>query len=201
MIAQLTGTVLRKDDGRLVLGVGGVGYLVHCAIDTITALPTGSSATLRVHTNVREDALELFGFLTELEEALFHELCRVPGVGPKTALSILSGAPPVETARMIVEGDLVRLKKLPGVGKKTAERLVVELPDRLRPLLLSLPGGAATVAPRASDAKRPAADDLLLALAELGFRPAEAERMAAAAREKARDAPLDQLVREALRAR
>ncbi len=199
MIAQLTGTVLRKDEGRLVIGVGGVGYLVHCAVDTLTTIPTGSNATLRIHTNVREDALELYGFLSELEEALFHELCRVPGVGPKTALSILSGAQPVEIARMIVEGDLVRLKKLPGVGKKTAERLVVELPDRLRPLLLGLPGGAAISKP--AEAKRPAQDDLLLALAELGFKPAEAERMAAAAREKAKDAPLAQLVREALRAR
>lgn len=198
MIAFLAGTVQRKDEGRIVLLVGGVGYLVHVAADTWAALPASGETSLRIHTVVREDALDLYGFGGELEELLFHELLRVPGVGPRTALSILSGGKPEELAAMIVSGDLPRLKKLPGVGKKTAERLVVELPDRLRPFV----GPGRAPAPTPGKRLAAARDELLLALAELGYKPAEAERLAAHARGAApEDASLEKLVREALRAR
>jgi Holliday junction DNA helicase RuvA len=200
VIAQLTGTVARKGEGTVVLAVGGVGYLVTVSEGTFHSLPMGAEATLRVHTAVREDAIELFGFGSDLEETLFHELVRVPGVGPRTAMGILSGGSPVELARMIAAGDLARLKKLPGVGKKTAERMVVDLKDRLQAFAGALPAAAPAPAPKGKAA--PPADDLLLALANLGFKPGEADRLAALARDRAGlDAPLEKLVREALRAR
>lgn len=198
MIAQLKGTVERKSTGSLILDVNGVGYLVTCVESTLGRLPIGSSATLRIHTAVRDDAIELFGFATDLEEALFHELVRVPGVGPRLAMGILSGGQPEEIAAAIVHGDLARLKKLPGVGKKTAERLVVDLRERLSHL-----AGAQsitetnTVKPRIDQR-----DELLQALSALGYKPAEAERLAAEARAAAGEgAALEALVREALRAR
>lgn len=201
MIAQLAGTVARKGEGTVVLVVGGVGYLVTVSESTFHTLPVGAEATLRIHTAVREDAIELFGFGSDLEETLFHELVRVPGVGPRTAMGILSGGSPLELARMIAAGDLARLKKLPGVGKKTAERMVVDLKDRLQAFAGALPAAAAPAAPPRGKAAAPP-DDLLLALAELGFKPGEAERLAAMARDRAGlDAPLEKLVREALRAR
>jgi len=198
MIAQLKGTVERKSTGSLILDVNGVGYLITCVESTLARLPSGSTATLRIHTAVRDDAIELFGFATEWEEALFHELIRVPGVGPRLAMGILSGGEPDEIAGAIVQGDLARLKKLPGVGKKTAERLVVDLRERLSHLVgaQSVPG-AVTVPPRPEPR-----DDLLQALSALGYKPAEAERLAAEARAAAGEgAALEALVREALRAR
>jgi Holliday junction DNA helicase RuvA len=199
VIAQLTGQVVRKGEGTVVVSVGGVGYLVAVSESTHGALPPGAEVSLRIHTAVREDAIELFGFGSELEEVLFHELVRVPGVGPRTAMGILSGAPPQELARMIASADYARLKKLPGVGKKTAERMVVDLQDRLKPFAGPLPAAAPVAAARKPVAP---ADDLLLALSDLGFKPAEAERLAALARERVGlDAPLEKLVREALRAR
>ncbi|WP_373045573.1 Holliday junction branch migration protein RuvA [Vulgatibacter sp.] len=199
MIAQLKGTVDRKSLESVILDVNGVGYLVHCSEATAAHLPVGTRVVLRIHTNVREDALELFGFASELEETLFHELNRVPGVGPRLAMNILSGGLPEEIAGAIVRGDMARLKKLPGVGKKTAERLVVDLRDRLAPY-----AGAAPVAelPK-SAAKAPLqpTDELLQALAALGYKPGEAERLAALARDRAPDGSLEDLVKEALRAR
>lgn len=197
MIAQLKGMVERKTPTGLILDVGGVGYLVTCSEATTARLPAGTAATLRIHTAVREDAIELFGFATELEEALFHELVRVPGVGPKMAMNILSGGAPEEIAGAIVRGDHTRLKKLPGVGKKIAERLVVDLRERLAAFASAAP---LPIAP-ALVASGPR-DDLLQALAALGYKPAEAERLANEARANTpSDAALDELVRAALRAR
>lgn len=196
MIAQLRGRVERKTASALVLDVNGVGYLVTCTESTAARLPMGSEATLRIHTAVREDAIDLFGFASELEETLFHELVRVPGVGPRMGMNILSGGSPEEIVAAIVQGDLARLKKLPGVGKKTAERLVVDLRDRLAPF------NAAKVVARREEAPAPTRDELLQALAALGFKPAESERLAAEARSRGgKDASLEVLVKEALRAR
>ncbi|AKU91352.1 Holliday junction branch migration protein RuvA [Vulgatibacter incomptus] len=197
MIAQLKGTVDRKAIGGMILDVGGVGYLVTCSETTLARLPTGAQVTMRIHTAVREDAIELFGFSSELEEALFRELIRVQGVGPRAAMNLLSGGEPEEIAAAIVGGDLARLKKLPGVGKKTAERLVLDLRERLASFV-----PAST--PRAAPAVNVVApkDELFRALEALGFKPAEADRLAAEARGRAAaDASLEDLVREALRAR
>lgn len=201
MIAQLKGTVDRKNLDSVVLDVNGVGYLVHCGEATLAHLPMGAKVALRIHTAVREDALELFGFAGELEEALFHELLRVPGIGPRSAMGILSGGLPEEIAGAIVRGDLARLKKLPGVGKKTAERLVVDLRDRLAPFVGASPVAELPKTP-AKALPLPPQDDLFGALSALGYKPVDAERLAAAARNRAApDASLEELVKEALRAR
>lgn len=200
MIAQLKGTIDRKNLDSLVLDVNGVGYLVHCGEATLATLPVGAKVCLRIHTVVREDALDLFGFATELEEMLFHQLIRVPGIGPRIGMNILSGGLPEEIAGAIVQGDLARLRKLPGVGKKTAERLVVDLRERLAPMV---------GAPPARDLPMPARqqelqplDDLVGALTALGFKSNDAERYAATARSRAApDASLEDLVKEALRSR
>ena len=198
MIAQLKGVVDRKTAAGLVLDVNGVGYLVTCSEATSARLPAGTTATIRIHTAVREDAIELFGFATELEESLFHELVRVPGVGPKMAMNMLSGGAPEEIAAAIVHGDHARLKKLPGVGKKIAERLVVDLRERLAPFASN---AIAQRAPAPSAPPLPR-DDLHQALAALGYKPAEVDRLASEARANAApDAGLDELVRAALRAR
>ena len=143
MIARLSGIVVEKRDDHAILDVNGVGYRVQLSAASLAALPApGEKAALRTHTHVREDALQLFGFATEEEEAVFHELIGVKNVGPRAAQNILSGIEPRELARAVAEGDVGRLTKVPGVGKKTAERLVVELKEKL----LSL---ARAAAPRA----------------------------------------------------
>lgn len=196
MIAHLRGTVLERRPQGVVLDVNGVGYLVVCTEATAARHPVGSQANLRIHTAVREDAIELFGFSSELEETLFQELLRVQGIGPRMAMGILSGGSPQEIAAAIAAGDLARLKKLPGVGKKTAERLVVDLRDRLAPFVGSLPPKVAPAPTTRS------VDELLVALEALGYRSAEAEQRAAFARKKlGEEAPVEELVKEALRAR
>ncbi len=148
MIAQLTGVVVEKRDGAVVLDVNGVGYLVHVSQTSLAALPPGERARLRTYTHVREDALDLFGFATEEEEAVFGELIGVKNVGPRAALHILSGIEPREFAAAVASGDVARLTKVPGIGKKTAERLVLELKEKLVAL-------ARVAAPRAGERRAP----------------------------------------------
>ncbi len=132
MIAHLSGTLLEKNVQRLIVDVGGVGYAVIVPLPTFYAAgEPGGRVTLRIHTHVREDALQLFGFATALELSLFERLISVSGIGPKVALSVLSGIEPPELVRAISSADVARLTRIPGVGKKTAERLVLELKDRL----------------------------------------------------------------------
>lgn len=173
MIAHLTGHLREKDTRRvqrLVVDVQGVGYEVLAPLSTIYTLgEPGSAVSLRIYTHVREDALQLFGFATALEQTLFERLISVSGVGPKLALAILSGVEPVDLGRAIRGNDLGRLTAIPGVGRKTAERLVVELRDRLAQDL-----GEPSAAPvSAGDAVR---DDLLSALSNLGYQRAAAEK-------------------------
>ena len=132
MIARLTGVVEEKRDGAAVVDVNGVGYLVHLSAASLAQLPArGERATLRIHTHVREDALDLFGFVTEEEQEVFRALVDVKGVGPRAAQNILSGIEAKELAQAVAHGDVARLTRVPGVGKKTAERLVVELKEKL----------------------------------------------------------------------
>lgn len=194
MIGYLRGTLSDKGADTVIVDVHGVGYRVSVSQTSLAALPAvGAACELRIHTYVREDAIALFGFGTADEEELFHHLTTVSGVGPKLALNILSGMPPAELAHAVASGEIVRLTKISGVGKKTAERLVVELADKLKtsPILLKRPG--LKVVPRAA-----AADDLLSALMNLGYRPADAERAAAAARERTPAAHLEEQLRLAL---
>ncbi len=132
MIATLTGRILAKNADRAVVDVGGVGYEVFLATDAVARLPEkGREVFLHIHTNVREDAITLFGFLEEEEKELFLILRTVTGIGPKLALAMLSGMRVVEICQAILAGDLKRLTMLPGVGKKTAERICVELKEKV----------------------------------------------------------------------
>ena len=196
MIARLAGTVLEKRGDAAVLDVQGVGYLVHLSLQSMAGLPPeGARAQLRCYTHVREDALQLFGFLSPEEEELFHLLISVSGVGPKLGINILSGMPATELAAAILHGELARLTKIPGVGKKTAERLVLELKDRLRTSGLVNGARPSRPAPAASPDEA-----LLSALINLGYRPAAAERTVETVRRSlGATTPLEDQLREALR--
>ena len=169
MIAQLRGRLLRKEPQEAVVDVGGVGYRVTIPLSTFYRIgEPGAEVTLLTHTHVREEALALFGFLTPVEQALFERLIAVSGVGPKLAISVLSGIEAPELVGALRTSDVARLTRIPGVGKKTAERLVVELKDKMKDL--PSPEASAPEAPRA------ATDDLVSALLHLGYSRPEAER-------------------------
>ena len=164
MIAFLRGRVLEKHPNRVIVDVAGVGYDVLVPLSTFYVVgDDGSEVSLRVHTHVREDQIALFGFVTALELSMFERLIAVNGIGPKLALSVLSGIEPRDLVTAIQRADIARLTRIPGVGKKTAERIVVELRDRMPKAVESETTG---VAPVATDALR---DDLLSALANLGY--------------------------------
>lgn len=165
MIAFLRGRVLEKHPNRVIVDVGGVGYDVAVPLSTFYAVgDEGAEVALRVHTHVREDALQLFGFLTPLELAVFERLIAVSGIGPKLALAVLSGIDPRDLVVAVQRGDVARLTTIPGVGKKTAERIGLELRDRLTKAVEALAG--AVPPPSPGDALR---DDLVSALVNLGY--------------------------------
>jgi Holliday junction DNA helicase RuvA len=193
VIARLTGKVAEKGSDHAVLEVGGVGYLVHLSSVTAASLPPdGEAVTLRTFTNVRQDAIELFGFAGEDEEAVFRALIEVKGVGPRAAQNILSGIEPRELARAVADGDVARLTKAPGVGKKTAERLVVELREKLA--VLARAAGPAKAGPGAG-----ALEQLRQALLNLGYKAPQAEGAVDALRDDAEGRRVDDLLREALK--
>jgi Holliday junction DNA helicase RuvA len=193
VIARLSGKVAEKGADHAIVDVGGVGYLVHLSAVSLAALPPeGGAATLRTFTNVRQDAIDLFGFATEEEEAVFRALIHVKGVGPRAAQNILSGIEAKELAQAIAQGDVARLTRVPGVGKKTAERLVVELKEKLA--LLARAAGPARAAPGAS-----ALEQLRTALVNLGYKAPQADSAVDALRDGAEGRRLDELVREALK--
>lgn len=171
MIGFLKGVLLAKHPPSLLLDVGGVGYEVEAPMSTFYALPdVGSRAELYTHLVVREDAHTLFGFASQAERQLFRDLLRVSGIGARMALAILSGSSVEAFARCIQAGDVASLTRIPGIGKKTAERLVVEMRDRLE--RSPLPTGAAGMPGAAS-----ASDEAQDALVALGYKPAEAQRL------------------------
>ena len=192
MIARLHGTLIDKTPSRLTVDVGGVGYDVFVPLSTFYGLgDAGSAVTLRVHTHVREDAIALFGFATPLEQDLFERLIGISGIGPKLALAVLSGIDPAELVRAIRGQDVGRLTRIPGVGKKTAERIGLEMKDRLPQA-----GAAPETTAAAGDDRRA---DLLSALTNLGYKGAVADKAVDAALKKAPDAPFEQLLRDILR--
>ena len=192
MIGFLSGRLLRKAPQELLLDVSGVGYRVLVPVSTFCRLgPPGDETRLHIHTHVREDQITLFGFATPLEQEIFERLLAVSGVGPKVALGVLSGIEPEELVQALRANDIARLTRIPGIGKKTAERLLLELRDRIAGLAVP------TTAPALSS---PAREDLASALANLGYSPSEVERAVAATLKAHPDAPLGELLREALRA-
>ncbi|MEO8275125.1 MAG: Holliday junction branch migration protein RuvA [Thermoanaerobaculia bacterium] len=193
MIGWLSGKVVQAAPDRLILDVGGVGYLVAVPLSTyyeVQKAEAGSVVRLFIHTHVREDALALYGFWTEREKELFERLIAVSGIGPRLAQVVLSGMAPDELIAALAAGDVAKLVRIPGVGKKTAERMVVELRDKLQALAAQLPAARATAA---SD------DDLVAALVNLGYKPALAEGAVGAARKDSPDAAFHELLRLALR--
>jgi Holliday junction DNA helicase RuvA len=192
LIARLTGLLVEWDEDSAIVDVGGVGYRVMLSTASIAQLPArGERVALRIHTHVREDALALFGFATAEEEFVFHELIGVSQVGPKAALHILSGIEARELALAVAQGDVARLTKVPGVGKKTAERLVVELKEKLAKV-------AKAAAPKRA-ALPGTLEQLEQALLGLGFKPQQAAAAVEAMRGEAEGKPLDALLREALK--
>ena len=195
MIAHLTGTLREKRLQKLIVDVGGVGYDVTVPLPTMYALgDVGSRVDLRIHTHVREDALQLFGFATPLEQTLFEKLIAVSGIGPKVALAILSGIEPAELTRAIRSSDVGRLTRIPGVGKKTAERVVLELKDRLPESVTALPETAAGAGPDA-DVRA----DLLSALGNLGYQRGAVEKTVDKALAATDDRSFEPLLRATLK--
>ena len=193
MIARLSGKVAEKGADHAVVDVGGVGYLVHLSAVTLAQLPpAGQLTTLRTFTNVRQDAIELFGFATEDEEAVFRALIEVKGVGPRAAQNILSGIEAKDLAAAVAQGDHARLTKVPGVGKKTAERLVVELREKLA--VLARAAGPARVA-----AGGDSLEQLRQALVNLGYKAPQADGAVERLRGDAAEKKLDELLRDALK--
>jgi Holliday junction DNA helicase RuvA len=193
VIARLTGRVAEKSADGAILEVGGVGYLVHLSAVSLAALPApGEAATLRTFTNVRQDAIELFGFATEDEEAVFRALIHVKGVGPRAAQNILSGIEAKDLAASVAQGDVARLTKVPGVGKKTAERLVVELREKLALL-------ARAAAPSRAVPGEGALEQLRQALVNLGYKAPQADGAVDRLRDDAEGKKLDELLRDALK--
>jgi Holliday junction DNA helicase RuvA len=198
VIASLNGLVDEKRLDEVVVDVNGVGYLVFVSLRSMARMPAeGERVKLRVQTVVREDAFDLYGFTTAAEEQLFLLLTSVSHVGPKVALNVLSGLEPSELAQAIAGGDVGRLTKLHGVGKKTAERLVLELKEKVQPLLTGpVPASKARPGPSSGGVH----GDLVNALLNLGYKPAVAERVAEKAVESAgAEAKLEALIREALK--
>ncbi|MEO5731130.1 MAG: Holliday junction branch migration protein RuvA [Byssovorax sp.] len=196
MIGRLAGRIVDDGaDGMLVVDVGGVGYEVMVPLGTVGRLVANDGVvTLFVHTHVREDALLLYGFASLEDRAAFRLLTGISAIGPKIAMSILGSLSLGDLAVAVTRGETARLTKIPGVGKKTAERIALELKDKLLgpKVALSMPNAAAVPAPTAK------AELIHGALTRMGFRPAEAERAIASLGSRVESAPIGELVRDAL---
>jgi Holliday junction DNA helicase RuvA len=191
MIAHLRGTLLAKHPNQAIVETHGVGYDVTISVPTFSEMPAaGAEVALHVHTHVREDALSLYGFLRLGEKLLFEKLLTVSGIGPKLAITILSGMPADEMVGAIRGGDWLRLTRIPGIGKKTAERMVLELRDKL-------PAPAEASEVRATSAS-PVEEDVISALVNLGYQRAAAEKALHSVRRGEGPASFDLLFREAL---
>jgi Holliday junction DNA helicase RuvA len=191
MIGYLEGTPRRSTPERVLLDLNGVGYDVAIPLSTfyeIEKVGTDRPIGLFIHTHMREGTIELFGFWTEREKLLFEKLIAVGGVGPRLARVILSGLPPEVLLGALADGDTARLATIPGIGKRTADRLVLELKDRVQELAAEVPSAARTAE----------GEDLVLALVNLGYKRAEAERTLAQAQQDNPDAASHELLRASL---
>jgi Holliday junction DNA helicase RuvA len=203
MIAHLSGTLLSKQPNSVILDVGGVGYEVNIPISTFYDLEEpGSNVQLRIYTHVREEALQLYGFKTARERELFMRLISVSGIGPKLGITLLSGMSADEMITSIRTNNLARLTLIPGVGRKTAERLVMELRDKVASLSSAGPEEELGVTAPA-DASQSTADsmhsDVLSALLNLGYQRSSAEKAVAAALDEGGDISMEVILRRSLR--
>ncbi|NWG14425.1 MAG: Holliday junction branch migration protein RuvA [Acidobacteria bacterium] len=197
MIGQLRGQLIAKKPNQVLLDVQGVGYEVHIPLTSFYELPgEGNEVLLRIHTHVREDAFLLFGFVTQKEKDLFLKLISISGIGPRLAISILSGARVEELAQAIAQGNLARLTSIPGVGRKTAERVVLELKGQMGPFV----GAEMVEVEGAGRIKDQLEEDILSALVNLGYPRASAEK-ALVSVQRAGECPrsFEELLRRTLR--
>ena len=194
MIAHLRGVLLEKHPTQVIVEAGGVGYDVTIPVSTFSQLPdAGADVRLRIHTHVREDALALFGFWSMEEKVLFEKLIGVSGIGPKLAVTVLSGLATADLLAAIRGGDVARLVRIPGVGKKTAERIVLELRDKIEPAV-STAAQPALARPVLTAVE----EDVLSALLNLGCQRATAEAAIAKARASATSTDFEPLFRKAM---
>jgi Holliday junction DNA helicase RuvA len=195
MIAFLRGRVLDKHPNRIIVDVNGVGYEVHVPLSTYYDVDdAGAEISLRVHTHVREDALQLYGFITALEQLLFERLIGISGIGPKLAIAVLSGIDSRELVASVQRSDVARLTSIPGIGKKTAERIILELKDRLRDVA---PADAGDAEQKPTDDQL--RDDLVSALENLGYHRPLAEKAVDAVRARDGAAAFEAVLKGALR--
>jgi Holliday junction DNA helicase RuvA len=191
MIAHLRGKLLAKHPNQAIVETAGVGYDVTISVPTFSDLPAvGSEVALHVHTHVREDVIALYGFLRPSEKVLFEKLITVSGIGPKLAITILSGMPADEMVGAIRGNDVARLTRIPGIGKKTAERMVLELRDKLSPALPT----TLTAAPTMSATE----EDVVSALVNLGYQRAAAEKALEISVKNGKGGSFDAMFRSAL---
>ncbi len=197
MIGQLRGRLIAKKPNQVLLDVQGVGYEVHIPLTSFYELPgEGNEILLRIHTHVREDAFLLFGFVTQKEKDLFLKLISIGGIGPKLAISILSGGRVEELAQAILQGNLARLTSIPGVGRKTAERVVLELKGQMGPF--ASPDAAEAIA--AGQVRNQLEEDILSALVNLGYPRAGAEKALVSVRRAGEcEQTFEELLRRTLR--
>jgi Holliday junction DNA helicase RuvA len=195
MIAFLRGRILDKQPNLIIVDVQGVGYEVHVPLSTYYDVgDTGTDVALRIYTHVREDALQLYGFLTVLEQQLFERLIAISGIGPKLAVAVLSGIEPRDLVAAVQRADVARLTAVPGIGKKTAERIVLELKDRLAHL--AMPAGIEAPAEPAGARLR---DEVLSALQNLGYHRPSAEKAVDATLAASGATTFEQALKAALR--
>ncbi len=198
MIAHISGKLIQKQPNSVIVDVGGVGYELNVPLSTFYDLgDIGANVSLRVHTHVREDALQLFGFRTEAEKKLFLLLNSVSGIGPKLAITVLSGLSAEELIQAIRAGNLTKLTGIPGVGKKTAERMLVELKDKVAAILPpGLEDSTTAVIAQTGDAMR---EDVISALVNLGYVRAQAEKAVGAVLKETPDAGFADALKQSLR--
>ncbi len=196
MIAFLRGRVLNKQPNLLVVDVHGVGYEVHVPLSTYYDVgDAGADVALRIYTHVREEAFHLYGFLTTIEQQLFERLIAISGIGPKLAVAVLSGIEPRDLIGAVQRGDIARLTGIPGVGRKTAERMILELKDRLAQM--DVAAGAGERVPVAPGERL--RDDVLSALQNLGYHRPLAEKAVDSMLSSASEPSFEQALRAALR--
>lgn len=197
MIAMLTGLIAHKSPDHLILDVNGVGYRVMIPFSTYYELPEEGGVTLHIHTSVREDAIQLYGFRTRTEKSFFQLLISVSGIGPKLGRDILSNIQPSQLAAALMQGDLHKLQSIPGIGKKTAERLILELKDKAGKLDTGATGAAETVGRTVPDGG--ALDDVTSALQNLGYKEPQVRKVLAGLDSNG-GATVEQLLKQALKA-
>jgi Holliday junction DNA helicase RuvA len=200
MIAQLTGKLVHKQPNTVIIDVGGVGYDVTIPVSTFYELgEPGSDVSLRIHTHVREDAIQLFGFWTGREKELFLKLTSVSGVGPKLGITMLSGMPAGELISAITNNDLARLTSIPGVGRKTAERVVVELRDKLAAISIESRDAERAASRDLGPGEAEVRDDTVSALMALGYPKPISERAVSFALREEGDRTIEAVLKRALR--